>query len=312
MQMINPWENISFGSQRRIESKSRFNYFWITDTSRHYGLFIQTGYDLPPTLNTLRLKGITLRNQNTDGKGELFLIINSNTEWELFLKICMDLIRSSETAAGEEQMINAVYSRLKKWQSFLKQGASTSLSLIEQMGLYTELDCLLNHILPSNGAEQTVTSWTGADFDKQDFSLSEKLVEVKSYASSKGASVYISSMHQLDNSKKMLYLLVYGLTVTSSGFSLTDLVTQIENNLALNQDALEQFQEKMAMRGYIPGATDPPFHKFQIDRQIAFQVRDDFPKILSTDVPAEVSSVNYILDILKCMNFNVELNSVFE
>src|SRR4051812_34050989 len=116
--MINPWENISFGSQRRIESHSPFDYFWVTDASGHYGLFIQTGHVLPQIISTVRLRGITVLNRSSNGKGEFILIINSNTDWELFLKICTDLIHSSKTATSEEQMIGAVYNRLKKWQSF--------------------------------------------------------------------------------------------------------------------------------------------------------------------------------------------------
>lgn len=310
--MINPWENISFGSQRRIESDSTFNYFWVVDASGHYGLFIHTEQVMPQIISALRLRGITVLNRSTNEKGEFILILNSNTDWELFLKICTDLIHSSETATGEEQMIKAVYNRLKKWQSFLKQRTSSSLTLIEQMGLFTELDCLLNHIFPSNGPEQSIICWTGADFDKQDFSISQKLVEVKSYISSKGAFASISSLHQLDNSKETLYLLVYGLTTSSSGLSFVDLVTEIENTLAGNQDVLEQFQEKLAMHGYIPEITDPPFHKFQIDRQMAFLVDDAFPKITSTNVPSEIISVSYTINISKCMSYNVEVNSVFQ
>lgn len=310
--MINPWENISFGSQRRIESNGPFDYYWIADASGHYGLFVQTENGLPQ-MDQLRLRGITIINRTSSaGKGELILVLNSNADWELFMKICTDLVKTTENSANEDQMVKGVYSRLKKWQLFLKQKTSANLSLIEQMGLFTELDCLLNRVIPHQSAEQSINSWTGADFDKQDFSLDQKLVEVKSYISSKGAFVAISSLHQLDNGKKPLYLLVYGLSASTVGLSVIDLVEAIESVYANNTEALERFQEKLSMYGYISGVTEPPFYKFQVDRQLVFFVDDRFPKITSANVPHEVNSVSYTLDILKCMNYKVELKPVFE
>lgn len=311
--MTNPWENISFGSQRRIETESSFDYFWIADASGNYGFFVQTGKELPHTDGLLRLKGINIISRNSStGKGELILILNSNSEWELFLKICSDLIKASEVAANEELMIKGVFSRLKKWQSFLMQRKSTSLTMNEQMGLFTELDCLLNYIIPNLSKEQAMTSWTGADFDKQDFSIDQKLIEVKSYISSKGAFIAISSLHQLDNTKKPLYLLIYGLTVFVAGLSVVDLIETIERLLSDSPENLEHFQEKVAMYGYINGVTEPPFHRFKVDRHIAFYVSDSFPKLTSVNVPTEINSINYTLDILKCLKYKTEIKPIFE
>jgi len=311
--MRNPWENITFGSQRRIDSESPFNFFWITDTSGLYGFFIQIENLIPQLDNVLRLRGVSIINRNTSkNNGEFILILNNNEDWELFLKICTDLIKISEKCRHEDKMINTIYTRLKKWQSFLKQNSNVSLTLPEQMGLYTELSCLAEYIIPNYNNERSIGSWTGPDFDKQDFSLDNKLIEVKSYISSKGAIVTISSFYQLDNSKKPLYLLIYGLTVSTNGISLIDLIENLEKLLQDIPLALEQFQEKLALCGYIAGITEPPFYKFIIDKRIAFNVDDSFPKITSYSVPQEISSVIYTLDISKCMEYKVEVNTVFQ
>lgn len=310
--MDNPWENISFGSQRRIRSESPFNFFWIVDANGHYGLFVCTRSPLLRPDNLIRLRGITIVNQNApNGEGELILIMNNNGEWELFLKLCWDLVQLSEKYAEEQQMADAIYRRLRKWQEFLKQNSSSTLSINEQMGLFTELSCLLEFIIHRHTEEQAINSWTGADFDKQDFSLPSRLVEVKSYISSREPFITISSLHQLDNSKKPLYLLVYGLTSSTAGMSFVDIVENIESAVRNSADAIERFHEKLASYGYVAGFTAPPFYQFVIDRQTAFFIDNNFPRLTPMNVPQEINSANYTLDILKCMNYRVDTNTAF-
>ena len=311
--MTNPWENITFGAQRRIDSESPYNFFWISDANGRYGLFIHTDNVLPQIENSLRLKGISIINRNSDeNRGELILILKNNADWELFLKICIDLINVSEKYIGEEKMIGSIYNRLKKWQAFLKQNNAACLTLSEQMGLFTELLCLKEHILPNNNPIQSIASWTGPDSDKQDFSIDDKLIEVKSYISSKGAIVTISSLYQLDNGNKTLYLLVYGLTLSDNGCSVPEMIQEIEDLLPDNADLSENLENKLAMYGYIDNVTQPPFYKFNVDREIAFLVDDDFPKIISRDVRQEINSVTYALDVSKCMSYEVDITNVFE
>jgi hypothetical protein len=310
--MNNHWENITFGAQRRIDSKSKYNFFWICDISGHYGLFINTDNELPLIESSLQLKGISIINRNVDsGKGELILILKNNSDWELFLKLCNDLITVSEKCISEEKMVMTIYNRLKKWQAFLKQNSSSCMTLSEQMGLYTELYCLYNHILPNNTPLESIKSWTGPDFDKQDFSMDNKLVEVKSYLSSKGAIITISSMYQLDNNGKDLYLLVYGLTLSENGYSIPELAESIESTFG-NADNIEALQNKIAAYGYIPGVTEPPFYKFSMDKEMVFRVGSDFPKIISQDVSPEINSVIYTLDITKCLVYETTIISIFK
>jgi hypothetical protein len=311
--MNNPWEKITFGAQRRIETNSAHNFFWIADAYGRYGLFIQIAALLPSTDYFLKLKGISIISRNSpNGHGELILILNNNRDWELFLKICVDLVAVSEKCVGEENMVNTVYGRLKKWQAFLRQNTYSSLTLNEQMGLVTELLFLAECIFPNNSSAQAIASWTGADFDKQDFSLENKMIEVKSYISSKGPNITVSSLHQLDNSNKPLFLAVYGLTISERGFSVPETVELVEQLIKNDANLLENFQEKLALRGYIVGVTEPPFYGFHVDRLTAYAVVDKFPRITAHDVREEIVSVKYTIDTNRCSQFETKLTLIFE
>lgn len=302
----NPWEGMPPATKRRIDVGLEYDFFWMTDERGRYGLYLKADTAFDKSAFEMNLKGITIfSGAGNPAGGDLFIILNRQEDWELFLALCSDLTASCSGRKNSE-WIPIVHRRLKRWQQFLKQNHQLQLSIEQQMGLFSELSYMLNYVLPVYGIKASLNAWVGPDFDKQDFSLEGLLIEIKSYPSSKGPLIHVSSFHQLDNSIKPLALAVYGLTLTESGSSVQDLADSIKAVIRKDNEDLEDiFIGKLAEYGYFEGMPPESLFRFAVDKIRAFSVSDDFPKLLAKDVSRQIVSVNYVIDLSKCEEFEM-------
>lgn len=306
----NVWQNIHRASSRRIKSDGRYNFFWICDGKGHYGLLISICQRLDDKDFSEKIKGITIAkdSQRNDGD-DLYLIVNDNNDWQIFYHLCLDLLDVSEKCSSETILIKSLKTRLKRWRFFLSEGNSFTMSEIRQMGLFAELLCLKDILIPNLGVDNALAAWVGPDLDRQDFSLNAFLLEVKSFLSSKGAFVKISSLHQLINDIKPLYLIAYGISRQPTGHSIEDIAQSIFP--ILDNGTEELFGQKLAEYGYVEGITEEPFYKYHADNIRCYAVTDDFPKILPGQVKEQIVAAQYTLDLARCSKFEIELNSIF-
>ena len=83
---VNPWKNMPESSQRRVDYKTEYNLFWVTDLKGSYGFWLQTVEVFKKTDDTVKLKGISVLKRNSKKNyGEFFLILNKKEDWEIFL-----------------------------------------------------------------------------------------------------------------------------------------------------------------------------------------------------------------------------------
>jgi len=307
-----PWKNMQESSQRRVDFETDHDLFWITDLEGKYGFCLQSKNvfkDIKPPAN---LKGISILKRNSNHNyGELFLVLNKKEDWQIFYTLCEDLISITHKYDTDEAMISAVEIRLKRWQQLLRYERNIVLSLEAQMGLFSELLTLKEILVPKVGVEQSVVSWVGADFDKQDFLLANAIIEVKSYRTSKSPIVNISSLQQLYSDKEPLYLLTYGLTQADNGVSIDALVEDIygllENKSAQLRDI---FDDRLIEYGFIPELIERSLFKFIVDKRRVFYISDEFPKILPQSVGSQILTVKYSIDLLQCSEFEVGIESI--
>jgi len=308
----NPWKNMQESSQRRVDCKTEHNLFWITDLEGKYGFYLQSKNIFNNFKSPANLKGIfILKRNSTHNYGELFLVLNKKEDWQIFYTLCEDLIFITHKYDNDEAMISAVEIRLKRWQQLLKQDRNIVMSLERQMGLFSELLCLKKLLVPQIGVEQAIISWVGADFDKQDFLLENAIIEVKSYRTSKSPIINISSLQQLYSDKEPIYLLTYGLTQTDNGFSVENLVKDIyillDNESAELQDI---FDNKLLEYGFIPEIVKSQWSKFVVDKNRAYYISEDFPKILPHHVASQILTVKYTIDLLQCSEFEIDIETM--
>ena len=91
--MNNPWENIGQGYYRRQDKD--INAFYAKNESGEY-LFIIDLEELLDKDIELSLKGIDLKTSKKDNSSFLTLILKNETNWEIFLQLCEDLMISAK------------------------------------------------------------------------------------------------------------------------------------------------------------------------------------------------------------------------
>lgn len=302
----NPWGDMPPNSRRRIEEWSERNLFWVTDFKGAYGFNIQSSTPFRENSAKLRLKGIEIGKRVTDGGTDYFLVLNRNEDWQIFQVLCSDLISAAVNAASDASMIAAIETRLRRWQQLLKSDLQRQLSIETQMGLFSELLCLRDVMAPRLGLGDAVKKWGGPDADKQDFVCDSSAIEVKSYASSKGPTVTISSVQQLWSDKDCLFLVAYGLSPSDAGATIEDIFVELVNLLDGDEDAKELFEIKVGQYGFAPEFNAGELAKFVADRQRFFSVSELFPRINPSFVAGEITSVKYSIDLSRCSRFAIQ------
>ncbi len=310
----NPWKDMPESTQRRIKSDTLHNLFWITDLEGKYGFLLESKDLFDDIKLPANLKGIDLLKRNsTYGYGELFLVLNDKEDWQIFYTLCNDLVSITDEYDKDKAMIGAVEVRLKRWRQLLKQDRSNSMDLHKQMGLFSELLCLRDIVLPKHGVEQAIISWVGPDLDKQDFLLDDAIIEVKSYKTSKGQIAHISSIKQLFSDKVPLFLLTYGLTQTENGQSISDIVENINSHLKTKSNEIKNnFEGKLLEYGYMPDIIKNPFYKFIVDKNRVFLASGDFPKIQPKFISHGITDVKYSIDLLECGDYEQDIVNFLE
>lgn len=308
-----PWDGMTESTKRRVDLYHNHDAYWITDLDGRFGFFINSKFVFNSTKVKIDLNGIlTIKRNSECGHGELILILSEKQNAEIFNKLCEDLISTINQHQDNDVMISAVEMRLHRWQELLKRSNDFAMSIEMQMGLFTELSFIKNILIPEIGEEQAITSWVGPDFDKQDFLLDYSVIEIKSYRTSKGSVVSISSAEQLHCEKQPLYLVTYGLTTSENGKSVKDLSDNIKETLSNKSKLLfDVFNLKLTDYGFIPELESDPYKKFLIDSIKAFTVTSDFPKLTPPLIPTQISKVKYSIDLSSCGRFEVDITKVF-
>jgi hypothetical protein len=308
----NPWAKMDSSSRRLVDPNIKYNLFWVTDLEGKYGLCLSSNSMFTNLENIAKLRGIDLLKRNFQSHGELYLVLSKKEDWQIFHTLCLDLISVAHSYDTDKAMVSAVEVRLKRWQRLLKQDRSGEMTLERQMGLFSELSFLYDILEPKIGIKQAITSWVGADYDKQDFLLKDIIAEIKSHKTSSGASVSISSLDQLFSDKEPLYLVSYSLTETEEGETIGGIVQKINKLLEqLNADFCDIFEEKLIQYGFIPEMMESKQHSFIVDKIRAFHVKDDFPKITHDNVKSQVTNVKYRINLNSCSEYEIARESIF-
>lgn len=308
--MTNPWANMKNNAKRRVDSKIEYDIFWIIDTDGKYGLCLKSNFINSNKLNNIKLKGMSVYQQTRENILEIFIILNNNEDWKIFIFLCKDLISTAKKYINDDLTLNIIENRLNIWQKFLLKNKNIDFSLQKQMGLFSELICLREIVFKKCGIDNAIYGWVGASFDKQDFLLDDMVIEVKSYKTSKTPIIKISSAAQLYSDKQPIYLISYGLTPAQKGENIDDVILSIEK-MIINEkiELLELFYEKIFEYGYMLDL-DIKKYNFIIDKIMIFCVDENFPKITTFDIDDRILNIKYSIDLLKCQNSQINLNKL--
>lgn len=223
LKMSNPWSDIQKNSERLVSNTHGYQVYWTVEADGNYSLSVKVQDPSIQELN-INLKDMKIEMYApVKDHYQWVLVLERKDSWEIFKKLCDDLISVTAECKNEADLIIRMQNRLKRWQSLLAKENLPILSLEVQMGLFAELDYLSQHLSTQLTLEEAIDAWVGSERDKQDFVTKKSAVEIKSYSTTKGKYVKISSAGQLVTEKENLYLATYALTQNKDGNNIYDL-----------------------------------------------------------------------------------------
>lgn len=302
----NPWLNINVPPDQglyrtnRVAIETPHDFFWAKNFVGKCCLILNCENISGPKITLPKLKGIEFNIVSEGGKISLIAILTDDTARDLFRTFCSDLIVSSKKVKTKDSvaLINAMKSRIERWQDLMSRSKDKILSESEQIGLFGELVFLRDILMQKLDLINALTAWEPDG--EQDFGWSGKLFEIKTQKSTTDKKVKINSLEQLDTISGEIWLIHQTLALAetneSSGLSLRELVNSINHICNSDIFALDKLNSLLAEKGYEDNdAYSEP--KFGLQKRSFFMIDETFPSLTRTGVPLEIKSAVYVLDI---------------
>lgn len=317
--MKNPWHKIKTPkkdvSALRIDAEHPLDLYWAKD---HLGRYLLV-YEYPSASNVIiknppSLEGIeTIANSSSEEISRLILILKEKDNWELFYSLCYDLLRATEASKTPKTASGIILTRLRRWQKFLKNKRPNILPEEKIKGLIGELLFIRNQLIPKYGCTNAIKFWQGPEGSPQDFNINQIAVEVKCQMGGSIPSVKISSADQLFTQLPDLFLYVVTMGKSdidnSESINLNQLVKQLE--ILLNNESspsINRFEDLLIEAGYIYNQKYDDYN-FLISASQVFQVFDNFPRIIPSDLKPGITKINYSISLADCAPFEIELKN---
>lgn len=288
------------------------SYFKLIDNSHPLSLYIgadEQGYkaieyrgDFKPfKLNSTEVVGIE-HHHNKDDVSIVISLLHDDM-LSTFSSFCMDLVESTSQASNEEEGYKILVNRIYAWKKMFVS-KHRLLEEHEIIGLMGELIHLKEYIIPEYGKAKAISSWTGSEKTKKDFSLDQIWFEVKTIHCGNDF-VTISSFEQLE-SEKDGELIVYQLEKMSpqyNGITLNKIAREVLVDLNLFE-LKDLFSQKLLERGF---GFESDYNQFvyQLICCDKYQVTSDFPCLRRTYNMGAIAQVKYDLLLSKIENFKI-------
>lgn len=232
--------------------------------------------------------------QTVTGEYALRFKLNQPSLDELFIKLCWDLIDSSQLAAKPVEKIIFQY---KSWMRLLQQAKLGLLSSSAQKGLIGEL-MFLEEQIDLLGKTKALQAWVGPEGSDQDFIFEEFWAEIKS-TSIASESITISSIQQLDCNNGGS-LIVYFMDKTSSKGQNTETLPDIVNRIGgiFTFQQYDEFFCKLAKAGYFAkDAEQYSTYRYKFAEKRVYDIKNLFPRLIRENIPTEIINARYELSL---------------
>lgn len=238
--------------------------------------------------------------------GQLRLKLLSKDYADIFYVLVDDLVDCLISNQGSEVGARALMVRLRRWEHLL-EASSRGMTKSAQKGLFGELNVLI-HLLSISKLEprRVLNSWTGPDGGTRDFEFGATGIEVKASSAGGVLSVRISSERQLEIvAMDDLFLWCISIEGSDNGIDLNKKVEEVEKLLSDDEELLDIFRSKLLMVGYLEVDKHRYTSKFFVRGEFIYKISDDFPRIVSENIPNGIFDVSYCVDLEACDNWRV-------
>lgn len=223
------------------------------------------------------------------GVEKKYLILNcmlDSLRYE-FATVCTQFVEPGPNGIDRKNLLSNPLSWWKQWRELL----GNSIANRDAYSVIAEMMVLENLYLKDTSVE-----WTAVTAGSHDIESDESSYEVKSTVKRYGATITISSQHQL-KSLKRLYLYFCRLEHSKEGISINDMRDKLVK-AGYNKDKLEQ---QLYQLGYEKGASVRE-EKYKALEKRKYEVDDKFPKIVESSfkgdhLPDSVIHITYTIDL---------------
>lgn len=319
MPETSPWDSIAVPSAdlnvRQVPNPTAIPCYWARDPQGAcvFVVELQGDHIREFRKDQPRLNGVDVDLRSaTRGTQRLILTLDRQKDLDLFAGFCRTLASVLEHAGDSAASLAVVLRHIQRWKAFMAGKAGPRLTPEEVRGLFAELTFLLEVIDKYGGQETAVRSWKGPERSHQDFIYGNSAVEIKSLVGVERSAVHISSEDQLDSPQSRLFLRIYKLSElpdAPGAMSLNDLVERISTRLT-DSEAIEHWGRNLNEYRYAP-LPDYNCPKFAVSGVRTFIVREGFPRLIRSVLPAGVVKVGYEIKLEAISAFECDGRTVF-
>ena len=193
---------------------------------------------------------------------------------------------------------DAIFEACNEYSTFFGKGAKTSLSFIEEEGLFGEL-IVLKECLERFG-DHSISCWTGPTKNRHDFMFQDKrALEVKTSLKQNRKLITVSNDTQLSNIENApLFLAFLILEADPKGLSIADLVNTIYDQIK-NREVKEDFQRKLLEMKVVRSQISTK-RRFSLVKRHWYKVDNQFPKLTLDEIHSisnRIYDVKYKIDL---------------
>jgi hypothetical protein len=301
------WELLEPGRGfQRVDEEHPLDFYLGLDVSGERVLLLVTDDDADIPTPTQAIEVFCRHRQ--DGRWALMFRLVRPELGRIFSHLCEDLVEFGRNMSKESRPAKAVIKRFSRWQRLLERGHDGLLDESGIRGLIGELLYLSHFALPAYGQVPALEGWVGPLDAEQDFRYPGSVVEVKSLRPST-SRVKISSAEQLEDPGCPLQLVTLTLNPSQRGdndsFCLPDIIAGLRNRFEDDPLASSLFEERLLSAGYMEHEAYQGY-VYQAGGFRHFSVREGFPRIVRSGLPAGIGSVVYELDLGACQMYEID------
>lgn len=258
-----------------------------------------------------RFVGVEIQVLPAINHSELVIILLENNLSDIFSYFIEDIINELVKVDNQNTALTKITSKINYWKRLFSKMTGGILTPQQQRGLYGEL-LFLNELLDLNTDKAfVINGWHGPLGANQDFWYNGIAVEIKT-SKSNNPLIKISNEYQLDSSGlENLYVQFYKLNEYQGGAeTLYSLISNIRKQLST--DILIQFNEKLENLG-VNTENEEEYNNisYSIGFERTYQITDNFPKIVRSNLNDALSAVSYEIEPKLCTEFEIDNNQVF-
>ena len=306
----NPWLDITepnYPDGRYLYQRD-LRFFVSMDEDKNFNFFIREEgvHHLEKLPN---LKGIELRVDHFENETRLVCTLTDEEILDKFAVIAKDVA----FVCGEletSKIFQMFMGRIESWADFLKPSRK-GLSYSEWIGFWGEMYVLSNLIIPQHPIADAINFWIGPLQQKQDFTLNDMALEIKTTVSGEPNEIQISSLDQLHKITPKLYLMHLHINKSNDqlALSLQDMYEKVISICEEDTGLKNEFINKISSL-YGRASQDQLEEKFNFLGLESYDVNDHFPSLTKLNAPSSVTKARYSLDPSQLSGF--QLNESFQ